>query len=348
MGGRIHILFFIVIAVAVLPGCRQPERPARIAVAFYNCENFFDTSRNPTKDDEEFTPTGKYHYGRKIYEQKLRNIATVLQSMEAPYGPALAGLAEIENKQVLQDLVTQPEIASRHYRFVWFDGPDERGINVALLYDPARCTLLHAQPLAVRLDTLPVTGEVPKRTTRDVLYATAILAGDTVQVFVNHWPSRTDGDAGSRPRRIAAARVLKHTMNSLLTRQPIAKIIVMGDFNDNPADSSIRQVLQANGGVDHITADGLFNPFASLYRQGQGTEVYDRNWNLFDQVMVSGGLVNGHSRGLRYDSAGIYRPDFLTDHHKGREGAPYRGWLGTYWQNGFSDHFPVLLFLRRN
>jgi endonuclease/exonuclease/phosphatase family metal-dependent hydrolase len=314
----------------------------RIAVAFYNCENFFDTTDNPAKDDEEFTPGGKYHYNTHIYRQKLHNIARVIKRMNTEKGPAIIGLAEVENSIVLDALIRQPEIAKIRYRYVWYDGPDPRGINVALMYDPARFSVLKSEPLHVDISA---TGG--KSETRDVLHVSGVLAGDTVHIFVNHWPSRRGGEDESASKRAIAAKVNKAAADALFRKNRNSRIIIMGDLNDNPDDISITRVL---GAIDNIraatTASALYNPFAAIYKSGTGTEVYRKKWNLFDQIIVSGSLVQGKK--LRYQSAEVYKPAFIQDTYKGHQGEPHRSFKGTYWINGYSDHFPVITYFTTN
>ena len=339
---------FVLAAFTVLWGCARQVPVRRVAVAFYNCENFFDTIHNPAKDDEDFTPGGWYHYTQKIYEQKLHNIATVIASIGGDDGLAITGLAEVENSRVLNDLVRQPEIAGKNYQYIWYDGPDERGINVALLYNPKYFQVLGSEPLHVDLSRIAVIDSGGKTSTRDVLHVYGILAGDTIHLFINHWPSRTGGDSATRSKRVIAANVDKDAIGKLIQQNPATKIIVMGDFNDNPTDSSIAGILGARADSSETEITGLYNPFFEIFKDGAGTEVYGHSWNLFDQVMVSGALLHNSNHQLHYDSAGIYKPDFLVDHYKGREGEPYRSWLGNYWLNGYSDHFPVILYLGKD
>ncbi len=330
-------------AFAALFSCRPRNVATRVMVAFYNCENFFDTIHNPAVDDTGFTPSGKYHYTQKIYEQKLRNIATVIQSISEKTRPAVIGLAEVENDFVLKDLIAQPEIAGFHYGYIWYSGHDERGINVAMIYNPEYFKPLKSESLHVILDSVKPVAEGSKMNTRDILYVCGFLLGDTVNIFINHWPSRTDGDSESSPKRMAAARVLRGAIGKLRLADSATNIIIMGDFNDNPADSSIANVL----GASESRNSGLFDPFKAIYKTGEGTELFNHSWNLFDQVIISKGLLTTIANHLSYDSAGIYKPDFLTDHHMGHEGEPFRSWLGNFWLNGYSDHFPVLLYLKK-
>jgi endonuclease/exonuclease/phosphatase family metal-dependent hydrolase len=331
-------LIFFFLGAAGLPCSAQKSGSHNISVAFYNCENFFDIVRNPKKEDEEFTPAGKYHYTKAIYEQKLHNIATVIQSMGGEDGPAVVGLAEVENNIVLSDLTHQPELEKRHYRYEWFDGPDPRGINVAMLYNPRYFRVLRSEPLPVDL-----SGTGGKSLTRDILHVYGILAGDTVHLFINHWPSRRGGEEQSSAKRAVAARVNRDAINKLMNKDPHARVILMGDLNDNPTDNSVADVLAAKENPAEATGRSLFDPFTKMYKSGMGTEAYRHTWNLFDQVILSAAFLDGKHH-LRYEKAEIYKPDFIVDHYKGHEGEPHRSFVGTRWINGYSDHFPVILY----
>jgi hypothetical protein len=352
MPNKLLLSFLTVSAFVIsISGCAQSTGEDRgfiadnkneIAIAFYNCENFFDTVHNPAKEDEEFTPEGKYHYTQKIYEQKLHNLATVIQSMGGEDGPAMVGMAEVENNTVLNDLIQQPEIEKRHYKFEWFDGPDPRGINVAMLYSPKYFKVIKAEPLYIDL-----TGVNGKSLTRDVLHVYGILSGDTVDVFVNHWPSRRGGEDESVPKRAIAAKVDRDAVDKVMKHNSNAKVIVMGDFNDNPTDNSITGILGAKGEQNEVSPSGLYDPFINIFKSGKGTEEYKHSWNLFDQVIISGSFLQNNQHKLHYDKAAIYKPDFIIDHYKGHEGEPHRSFVGTHWINGYSDHFPVILYLSR-
>jgi len=311
---------------------------SKFAVAFYNCENFFDPANDPEKDDDEFTPEGKYHYTQRIYEQKLHNIATVFQSMgegDEKIKPAMIGLAEVENDKVLQDLAAQPEIAQRQYRFIWFRGPDPRGINVALLYDPQQFKPLSSEAIPIDLSGISTNSH-----TRDILHVRGTFSGDTVDVFVNHWPSRRGEEEASEEKRAVAAAALRRNCVRLT---PSAKIIIMGDFNDNPTDSSI----SALGTSANRSQDKFYDPWAALYASGQGTEAYKGEWNLFDQIIISPTLANGANGHLHFAGNEIYKPEFIVDHYHGHDGEPHRSFAGTHWINGYSDHFPVMMYFEK-
>ena len=325
----------------------QPASTHQItAVAFYNFENLFDTLDDPRKFDEEFTPAGDYHYTGAIYRAKLHNLATVIHQLGrevTPDGAAIIGTAEIENARVLQDLVAQPEIRSRAYRFVHFESPDSRGIDVAMLYNPKYFTVLRARALYTDISA---SGEKGGKT-RDVLYVTGILAGDTTHVFVNHWPSRRGGEAASASLRMLAAKVSRRVIDSLTKKTPATRILLMGDLNDDPTDPSITQGLGAKGDIWKIKPGGLYNPWTAFIRKGIGTLGFNDSWSLFDQIMLSSAWLQPDGRHWKFHKAEIFSRDFLKENFGRYRGYPHRSFEGTRWINGYSDHFPVLVYLVR-
>jgi hypothetical protein len=313
------------------------------AVAFYNFENLFDTLDDPKKLDEDFTPSGVNHYTGPVYKAKLHNLATVLSQLGTdvtPDGPAIIGTAEIENAAVLQDLAAQPEISERGYRVVHFESGDFRGIDVAMLYNPKYFRVLHARALWANISEY---GEKGGRT-RDVLYVTGILAGDTTHVFVNHWPSRRGGEAVSAPLRAVAARVSKVVIDSLMEANPNTKVLLMGDLNDDPVSPSVAQVLGAKGKRNKIKAGDLYNPWTAYYNKGIGTLGYNDSWNLFDQIILSSGWLQPKGREWFYYKSEIFNREFLKEKFGQYKGYPHRSYSGSNWLNGFSDHFPVLVY----
>ena len=338
-------LSVVVISICLLTisylnvGCTNSKNGNKTAIAFYNCENLFDTLHESGKKDEDFTPSGSYHYTQKIYEQKLHNIATVLQNMGSGKNknmPAIVGLAEIKNERVLAGLVNQPEIARSSYKYIYYKGPDPRGINTALIYRPDIFQVVYAEPIAVNLEEINDSAK-----TRDILHVCGLLGKDTIHVFVNHWPSRRGDENESAAKRLIAARALKNAIAGLPANVK-NNVIIMGDFNDNPTDSSIANVLGTNNKMEIAEGTGLFNPWLEVYRSGRGTECHKGSWNLFDQVFVSRNLTEKGRAALHYDTIEIFNPGFMaySDH------SPRRSFLGTHWSNGYSDHFPVILYLK--
>ncbi|RYD57696.1 MAG: endonuclease/exonuclease/phosphatase [Sphingobacteriales bacterium] len=312
------------------------------AIAFYNAENFFDPADDPEKEDDDFTPTGANKYTKEVYKQKLQNISIVITRMGkdlVPEGAALIGLAEVENAKVLADLTAQPLIAAKGYKYILYNAYDPRGIDVALLYDPKVFHVIKSMPVAIR---------IPQKATRDILYVHGVLYKDTVHVLVNHWPSRRDGEQESRDDRRIAAETNRKFIDDLRRKQPNAKIILMGDLNDDPIDISVATVLKGNGSMPSLLASELYNPWLALHKPATtGTLQYKRKWNLFDQILVSKPLTDSR-RGLRYHSAVIFNKEFLQQTSGRYKGSPYRSYRGTYWMNGYSDHYPVVMYLSWN
>lgn len=311
-----------------LSSCTAQDKSTTCNVAFYNVENLFDTVDDPNTNDDEFTPKGAYRYTDKVYQQKLHNIATVLSKLDA----TIIGLAEIENNTVLKDLITEPELKSYNYKYAWYDSPDPRGIDVALLYDASNFRLITSYALPVKRKGLA---------TRDVLYVCGVLKGDTVHVLVNHWPSRREGIKESAPKRMAAAQVNRRKVDSLLSKNSKSKIIIMGDMNDNPDDDAITNTL----GAKSNKSVPLSNPWLSGYQSGKGTSVYHKNWDHFDQILISKAWTSNNS-GWHFKKAEIFDADFIRN-TKYEDAYPLRSFKGKNWVNGYSDHLPIYIQLSK-
>jgi endonuclease/exonuclease/phosphatase family metal-dependent hydrolase len=321
------------------------EEHSLTAIAFYNVENLYDPADDPYTSDEEFTPSGANHYTEKIYRVKLHNIAFVLSQLAIDKnveGPALIGLAEIENEKVLRDLVAEPELKNRNLKMVHFESPDHRGIDVALLYHPRYFKVIGSKALPVN-----ITRNGKSEHTRDVLYVMGKLGDDTLHVFVNHWPSRREGEEASAWKRIAAAEVSKKIIDELTAKNKNVKCIVMGDLNDDPVDESVINTLNAEGNQQKVLPGGLFNPWMALYKKGIGSLAYQRKWNLFDQIIVSYGFINTGARKWKFYQAEVFNRDFLKNAFGRYKGYPYRSFSGNRWIKGYSDHFPTILYLTK-
>lgn len=336
------ILMLLVIMAAGEAVAQQ--RMSVIAIASYNCENLFDTLDNPEKKDDDFTPGGAYGYNSAVYVQKLHNIASVIQKLGkdmTPDGAAIVGLVEVENSRVLQDLVSQPELRDRHYQFCWFPTPDERGISTAMLFNPRYFSVLNARPVTVPLYTIGMM-----RPTRSILYVTGVLAGDTVHIMVNHWPSKSGGEAATAPGRRLAATVVRGMVDSISTAVAGARVIIMGDLNDNPDAPSVLEDMKAKEDAKFVGVSDIYNPWIRMYKKGLGTENYRGEWGLIDQVMMTGSLVHSPKDKWHFYKAEIFNRDFLTQRLGDQRGLPHRSFTAAQvWDNGYSDHFPVLIYL---
>ncbi|MFM7217712.1 MAG: hypothetical protein ACKO1U_06815 [Bacteroidota bacterium] len=313
-------------------------------IAFYNLENLYDTVDDPLKSDEEFLPTGTKRYSGDVYKDKLGRLSEVLSQIgtdRSPDGWSVLGCAEIENEQVLTDLVANSKLRSRGLKIVHYDSPDDRGVDVALLYNPKYFTPTFSEPIRVPLKNSDGTD----RRTRDVLYVKGDYAGENVHFFVNHWPSRRGGEEASAPGRALAASICKHKMDSLFAIDPDSKIILMGDLNDDPVSPSVARVIGAKGDVDKVGRSGMYNPWMQYYKQGIGTLAYNDSWNLFDQILLSGAFLQKDQSGFFFHQANIFHKPWM-DQTTGRyKGYPKRTFDFDNYMGGYSDHYPTYIEL---
>jgi len=315
-------------------------------IAFYNVENLFDTKNDTLIFDDERTPQGAYQWTEERYQTKIGNIGRVLSEIGSETtntSPDIIGLCEVENKGVVQDLVNHPNLIDKDYGIVHVDSPDERGIDVALLYKRAAFlpTSFKSVPLLLFND------EGHRDYTRDQLVVGGQLDGEEFYFIVNHWPSRSGGELRSRPHRIKAAQLNKRIMDSLRRLDVTAKMISMGDFNDDPRNSSLKKVLKAKGQKNQLDSLSLFNPMEMLYKKGYGTLAYRDKWNVFDQFLLTPNLVNDEKSVYSFWKSGIFSAEYLKTNNGRYKGYPFRTYVGTTYQGGYADHFPIYLYLIR-
>lgn len=313
-------------------------------IGFYNLENFYDTINQPDVQDDEFTPGGAKNYTPAVYFDKIQQLTKVLSQIAtdvSPDGLSMFGCAEIENESVLKDLIQQPEFKNRNYAVVHYDSPDLRGIDVGLIYNPKYFKVKHSEPVFVHL---PDENARP-HFTRDVLYVYGEYDGEPLHIFVNHWPSRRGGEEASAPFRALAAGVCKAKIDSITKKNPDAKIVVMGDLNDDPVSPSITQVLKATGTVDKVKRGGLYNPWTLMFNSGIGTLAYNDAWNLFDQIIISSAWLDKKQNGFFFKDARIFRKDFMINQNGHFRGYPKRTFDGNKYIGGYSDHLPTYIVL---
>lgn len=305
--------------------------PAALTVGFYNIENLFDTVDDPTTIDEEFLPNGANQWTEARYRTKLDNMARVI----AGFMPDILGLCEIENRRVLQDLATHPLLRSQGYQIAHFDMDDARGVDVALFYRPKVF-----KPF--RIVRLPIRDpEEPGFRTRDILWVKGLSHGDTLHVAVNHWPSRR---GIKEDKRLLAGTVARRAVDSVMRIFPGARMMFMGDFNDDPSNRSIRKILLA--GDDRERAGSLINLSEPTFRKGYGTLAYDGVWNLFDQIIVSRPLTQAGLIQVLPESFTVFAPKWMQEESGTYKGMPKRTFRnGAFNPEGYSDHFPVFVKL---
>ncbi len=325
----------------------QSKKQVRLTVAFYNLENLFDTIDGPN-NDADFLPDGKNQWTPEKYKQKLHNMAYAISQIGSKRGPDLLGICEIENRGVLEYLLKEPELANSGYQIVHFDSPDKRGIDCAFFYRPSYYEFTGATPHPVRLK-----GEEYIKT-RDVLEVNGKLLGEPLSVLVAHWPSRVGGEQVSLKRRLQAAQVMRSVTDSLLSADPNHKVILMGDFNDDPTSPSVIEGLNSKTKPENLLPSDLYNPMAALYTSGRGTLAYRDVWNLFDNILVSSNLLTAPSSSLHLmqdKKSGFYGhifdADFLIQKTGNYKGYPFRTFSAGRFQGGYSDHFPVYIYLTK-
>ena len=311
-------------------------------IAFYNFENLFDTiPNNPLGRDEEFTPGGSRQWDGRKYWLKVHNLAYAISQFKTkttPYGPAIIGVSEIENASVMADVARQPELRDWNLQIVHHDSPDLRGVDVGLMYNPRYFKVEN-----VTNHTLTALSFA----TRDQMCVVGQLLGQRIGVIVNHWPSRLGGQEQSEPNRIAAAELYKQIADSLWRVDPDMGVIVMGDLNDDPMNKSCAVILGGKREAKDAKPHGFFNPWWNILNRGIGTLAYASSWNLFDQIIISGNLVNTPEDRWHFYEAKVLNFDFLKDTEGNRVGYPKRTYAAGSFLGGYSDHFPTEIFLRR-
>ena len=314
--------------------------PDSVAVAFWNLENFFDPFVDSTLAYNEYTEGGTQHWTTSRFYQKRNNLYKAILKFSHHQSLGIMGVCEVENEFVLNALFRMTPLKRFNYRWVHYEGPDRRGIDPAIVYSVDRFQLLCSKAIPYR-DPGDAT-----RVSRDILYAKFFdYRQDTLHCFVNHWPSKYRGELETVEARKHAATIVRHQVDSILAVVPGAKIIIMGDFNDTPDASCIREVL----GAKSVTEEGLLcNLFANPKELGfDGTLKYQDSWMVFDQIIVTRSLFDSPTLHCRPSDAHIVHDDMLlTDDPTYHGKKLFRTYVGPKYYGGFSDHLPVLLLLR--
>ncbi len=316
------------------------NKKAVYPIAFYNVENLFDTKRDFSIQDEDFTPSGNYRWTEDKYKKKLKNLAYVINLLgkeTVPTGAVIIGVAEVENRKVIEDLINTGELAKRKYQIIHKDSPDIRGIDVGLIYNP---TVYKVSTYKTYPFTLPGNHNIK---TRDILVVSGLLDGQPLSVLVNHWSSRRGDD--SSPLRERAAAICKQISDSIYNANPNAGIIIMGDMNDDPKDKSTRVVLNAKKNQTDVLKGGLYNTMWKIHDTGVGSLCYKGGWNLFDQIIISQSLLEKGNSKLKFQNAEVFNKEFLFQKSGNFKGYPLRTFSGNTFLNGYSDHFPTLIYL---
>lgn len=335
------VAFFLVVSV----GYAQ-KKPYK--VVFYNLENFFDTVDDPDIKDDEFTPEGAKKWTIEKYNKKLSNVERVffdIAAIDKNY-PIVIGVSEVENRNVLEDIVATPKLERANYRIVHYDSPDARGIDVAFLYRPDVFQLEGEKAIKVHF------ADEPYFRTRDLLAMWGKIEEEDFLFMVSHWLSRLGGKEASESKRIAVGKQMRNFADSLKQIKPNLKVVMMGDFNDDPVDKSITEGLGAKLKVRELQKGDYFNPYADMLKAGYGTLAYGDAWNIFDNIVVTENLVNDSKDKLKIRKAesskyygNIFKRHYMVQKEGQYKGYPLRTYVGNSFQGGYSDHFPVYIYI---
>ena len=336
-----------ILIVISINSIAQEKRNFKIhTIAFYNVENLFDTINDVNKNDEA-SPIMEIKFNRsEIYNKKVNNMASVIADIGTDLvkkSPSIVGLCEVENRNVIEDLLKDKNLKDKNYEIIHYDSPDERGIDVAMIYneDVFKITSTKSHELII------YDNKSSKRNyTRDQLVVSGLLEGELIHLIVNHWPSRSGGEERSRAGRMAAAELNKKIIDSLQQKYKDAKIITMGDFNDDPHDDSMKKILNAKKHITDVKENGIYNPMESILSdQGIGTNAYRDSWQLFDQILVSEPFLNKNYDNYQFYKAGVFNKSYLINKSGRYKGYPFRSFSWGSFTGGYSDHLPPYIYL---
>lgn len=337
-------LIFIV-AINILLAYNLSGQNKAALIGFYNVENLFDTIDDPKINDEEFLPNGDNHWNSERYNIKLKRISKVIKDLGVYNGfncPVIMGLCEIENQNCLYDLINTTLLKNCDYGIVHYDSRYIRGVDVALIYQKSRFIVINSKAYPI------IIPNEPDFTTRDILLVSGILDGEAIHFIVNHWPSRRGGEKRSEPKRITTAKLCRHIVDSIYKIDSTSKIIIMGDFNDDPINASIVTHLKAKSTIKETNNLELYNPMYELFKKkGIGSLAYNDKWNLFDQFIVSYPLISNKTSGYKFLRAGVFNKQYLLQKDGQFAGYPFRTYVGNTYMGGYSDHLPSFIIIRK-
>ncbi len=339
----------------LMPGVSAQNKAHSYVIGFYNLENLFDTVHDEGKNDYEFLPDGGNNWTEAKYEKKLKNMATVIRAMadENKAWHAVLGISEIENRHVIEDLVSQPEIAAANYQIVHYDGPDRRGVDVALLYRPEVLNVIESRSIPYDFNSKEIEFFMDKESqerfrTRDILMVRGTIDGEMFAFYVTHLPSRIGGK--SSDLRSRGAEIIYDSAMGLMEEYPGIKIVVMGDMNDDPMDESMAKYLHGRRTIEEVGPKDFFDPFWTMLEAGYGSLAYRGVWSIFDIVMVNETLVNAPKGTLRivpivkkkYYGRVFHKPFMVQDSGQYKD-TPFRTFSNGSFIGGYSDHFPTYI-----
>lgn len=355
----IYIIAFAAVMLSFASPSMAQQKKKSYVIGFYNLENLFDIYNDPAKNDEEFLPEGKNKWTQAKYEKKVHNMAQVIRAMRDDNGQyhTILGISEIENRLVIEDLVSDPQIADANYQIVHYDGPDRRGVDVALLYDPTKFKYLDSESIPFTFEgsriqfSLDQAGKDAFRT-RDVLMVHGTIEGEHFAFYVTHLPSRLGGKGGDLRSR--GAEIIYNHARKMERKYPGIKIAVMGDMNDNPTDESQVKYLHGRDLPELSLREDFFNPFLSMLRDGYGSLAYQGEWNIYDIIQVNYNMALAPHGGLKIQPVvknkyygRIFSKPFMTQQTGQYKGQPFRTFSNGAFIGGYSDHYPTYIVISK-
>jgi len=350
---------FIVAALLILMSLSASAQKTQqnYVIGFYNLENLFDTYDDPVKNDSEFLPEGKNKWTQAKYEKKLHNMAKVIRSMadNNKRWHTILGISEIENRLVIEDLVSQPEIADANYQIVHYDSPDRRGVDVALLYKPDQFTYLDSEsiPFDFNSDIDFSDTDTSYFKTRDILMVHGLIAGEHFAFYVAHLPSRIGGKGGNLRSR--GAEIIYNHSREMEAKYPGIKIVAMGDMNDNPTDDSMAKYLHGQERLENVTPTEFFSPYISMLKAGYGSLCYQGVWSIYDLELVNYNLAHAPDGGLKIQPVTknhgkeyygvVFKRPWMTTQKGQYKGYPFRTFSNGAFVGGYSDHYPTYIVI---
>ena len=342
-------IFFILLFSIIITACNSQKNGKEYnirTIAFYNLENLFDTINDVTKNDEASPIMELKSNKSKVYWNKIEKLSSTIAQIgldKSNTSPAIIGVSEIENLNVLEDLVKSKHLVKNDYGIIHYDSPDKRGIDVALLYQKKYFNPIHHEAFDPK-----IYQKNYKVYTRDQLLVSGYLDGELIHLIVNHWPSRRGGEAASRPNREKAAYQNTKIIKQIREQDAHAKILIMGDFNDDPINSSLKKVLKTKSRKKDVNEGDLYNPYEDMFRRGFNTLKYRDKINLFDMIFFTSPLLDKGEKDFstyKMYKAMIFNKAFLTTKKGKYKGYPFRSFSNGGYTGGYSDHYPVYIYL---
>ena len=351
----IFLLSVLLCANAVAQGSKN------YVIGFYNLENLFDVYDDPVKNDSEFLPDGKNKWTEAKYQKKLQNMAKVIRSMKEDNGAwhAVLGVSEIENRLVLEDLVMDPQIAEANYQIIHYDGPDRRGVDVAMLYKPEVFKYIDSKSIPFTFEGSSIDFVMTKEQqdyfkTRDILMVHGTIDGEHFAIYVAHLPSRAGGKKGGNQLRDRGGEIMYNHAMQMQKKYPGIKIVCMGDMNDNPTDPSMAEYLHGKELKAEVTDSDFFSPFTSMLKAGYGSLAYQGVWSIYDLILVNNALANANDGSFAIRTIGkngfygrVYKKPFMTTQKGQYKGYPFRTFSNGSFIGGYSDHYPTYIVITK-